>query len=266
MITHSFIHLPRIGYGMERKFWRSGVCTWQDFLERRQPLVGVSSIRWEKLRAEIEASVAALAEGYHPYFSQRLPAREQWRAFEHFRKKAAYLDIETTGLGSWAQITVVGLYNGIRVRTYVRGENLDDLEEDLGQYSLLVTFNGTTFDLPYLRRHFPRVEWNYLHVDLRYVTQRLGYVGGLKTIERRFGLQRPPDIADLNGFDAVRLWEEYRRGNDASLELLIRYNTADVMNLEHLAERAYEALSLQMRREIGDLSLPPLPSSALRLR
>ena len=251
MIERSFIHLPGVGYGTERKLWRCGLQTWQDLLGSSGPPAGVSSHRWEALHAELQASVSALRDLDHAYFGSRMPTREHWRALRRFQSRTAYVDIETTGMGAWADITVVGLYDGLRVRTYVHGENLDDLEEDLGRYGLLVTFNGASFDLPYLRCRFRRVCWDHLHVDLRHVLRRLGYKGGLKAIEGQCGLQRSPDIAHLDGFDAVRLWQEYRRGSEEALELLVRYNSADITNLEVLAETAYARLEEEALREMA---------------
>ncbi|MDE3036362.1 MAG: ribonuclease H-like domain-containing protein, partial [Nitrospirota bacterium] len=45
----------------------------------------------------------------------------------------------------------------------------------------------------------------------------------------------------------VRLWNEWRRGRAASLERLLRYNAADVRNLEPLAERFYDRLVARCR-------------------
>ncbi len=255
MIARTFIHLPRIGYATERRLWRSGIRTWEDFLEQAGPIRGVSAERWSELRNDVRASLAALGALDHRYFSDRLPHREHWRTLDRFRRKTAYLDIETTGLGGWADVTVVGLYNGIRTRTYIHGDNLDELAEDLREFALLVTYNGATFDLPFLQRRFPRVEWDHLHVDLRYPLKRLGFTGGLKSIERAAGLWRSPDIAHLDGFDAVRLWNEYQAGSDEALELLVRYNTADITNLEALANRVYAQLSEQMIWEMDGRAL-----------
>lgn len=249
MIARTFIHLPRIGYGTERRLWRSGIRTWHDFLEQAGPVRGVSAERWSELRDHVQASITALEALDHPYFSHRLPAREHWRTLERFRRRTGYLDIETTGLGGWADVTVVGVYDGLRTCTYIHGQNLDELAEDLSRFALLVTYNGATFDLPFLQRRFPGVEWNHLHVDLRYPLKRLGFSGGLKLIERAAGLRRSPDIAHLDGFDAVRLWNEYQAGSDEALELLVRYNTADITNLESLADRVYAQLSEEITRE-----------------
>jgi uncharacterized protein YprB with RNaseH-like and TPR domain len=222
LIARSFIHLPRIGYGTERRLWRSGVRSWRDFVERSAPVRGISTGRWSELQGQVRTSLAALQALDHSYFSSRLPPRDHWRALQRFRRKTAYLDIETTGLGGWADVTVVGVYDGLRTHTYIHGENLDELADDLGDFALLVTYNGAAFDLPFLQRRFPGVEWNHLHVD----------------------------FAHLDGFDAVRLWNEYQAGSDEALELLVRYNTADITNLEVLAERVYGQLSEQVVRDM----------------
>ena len=38
---------------------------------------------------------------------------------------------------------------------------------------------------------------------------------------------------------AVLLWREYKRGNQAALNTLIRYNLEDVVNLQYLADIVY---------------------------
>jgi RNase_H superfamily len=69
---------------------------------------------------------------------------------------------------------------------------------------------------------------------------RLGYRGGLKRIERQWGIIREDDVVGLNGFDAVLLWARYRCGDAAALERLMAYNRADVVNLEVLLKRGYD--------------------------
>ena len=101
----------------------------------------------------MRASIAALEALDHAYFSRRLPAREHWRAWPEFRGKVAFLDIETTGLDIGRDaLTVVGVYDGVRRQSFVRGVNLEDLPRALAARRLLVTFNGLRFDVPFLRR------------------------------------------------------------------------------------------------------------------
>jgi uncharacterized protein YprB with RNaseH-like and TPR domain len=79
-----------------------------------------------------------------------------------------------------------------------------------------------------------------LHLDLRFLLARLGFKGGLKKIEPRFGIRRPPAVKHLDGFDAVLLWERYQRGDRTALDLLLEYNREDVANLETLMEQSFE--------------------------
>ena len=81
-----------------------------------------------------------------------------------------------------------------------------------------------------------RARLDQSHIDLRFVLASLGYKGGLKVVESRLGLHRDPAIQGVDGFEAVRLWHRYRRGDRNALERLILYNLTDVANLVELAE------------------------------
>ncbi|MCX7599914.1 MAG: ribonuclease H-like domain-containing protein [Armatimonadetes bacterium] len=235
------MHLPGVGPRTERRFWASGIEDWDRALSS-QPPCGISPRRWDELRDLIEESHRRLERRHYRYFAERLAQGYHWRAWPEFNDAAAYLDIETTGAGPGAQVTLVGVYDGVRVHQFVAGENLEDLPQFLEGFALIVTFNGAAFDLPFLRRRFQKIKLDQLHFDVRFGLQRLGIHGGLKAIEAQLGLVRDADIAGLNGEDAVRLWWEYRAGNDSSLALLLRYNAADVINLEYLADYAYRRL------------------------
>ncbi len=64
----------------------------------------------------------------------------------------------------------------------------------------------------------------------------------MKKIEAEVGIERSPETAGLNGFDAVRLWRAYQYGNESALDTFLTYNREDVVNLEPLAELAYNKL------------------------
>lgn len=241
MLEHTFIHLPGIGEKTERRLWDSGIVRWTDALSVGRP-EGFSHQRWSLSCRLLEQSMRCLERGDHCHFAASLSSAEHWRAWMDFRHSVAYLDIETTGCSHYDSVTVVGLYDGVRSRSFIAGDNLDRLPEVLARYSMIVTFNGSSFDLPFLRRRFPGLEFDQLHLDLMHVLRRLGLRGGLKAIEHRVGLMRDNEIAHLDGWDAVRLWREYCAGNRQSLDLLIRYNIADIENLEFLAEMAYHRL------------------------
>ncbi len=249
MIEHTFLHLPGVGASTERKLWDQGILTWVDAIERGRCPAGFSGARWGQTCRILDQSLRSLRRGDHRHFARTLSTSEHWRAWPEFRRRVAYLDIETTGCHSRDSVTVVGLYDGNRTTSFIAGDNLDQFPEAVREYGMLVTFNGSSFDIPFLRRRFPGLVFDHLHLDLMHALRRVGLTGGLKAIERCCGLERDDDIAGLDGWDAVRLWHQHRRGCAESLELLVRYNTADIENLEHLAGLVY-------RRLRASLSLP----------
>ena len=93
------------------------------------------------------------------------------------------------------------------------------------------------------------------HVDVMYPLRRMGYGGGLKSVERQTGLERPSGLGDLDGFDAVRLWHLHRRGHRGALQTLVRYNAEDVIALMPLASLVYNSLASEL-----PLSAPVLPA------
>jgi uncharacterized protein len=237
MLKRTFIHLPGVGRRTEAYFWRLGLGTWEDFLSAPR-VAGLSRDRLRRLQDQVQESLGQVASA--AYFAPRLHAGEHWRLFHHFRPRAAYLDIETTGT-FWPglQVTVVGLYDGVEMRQFVHGNNLQELPRALEGLDLLVTFNGTQFDLPVLRSYFPELRLPPVHVDLRFLLARLGYRGGLKKIEPRFGINRPDEVNGMDGYMAVILWQRYQRGDRTALDLLLKYNREDVVNLEVLMEKGF---------------------------
>jgi uncharacterized protein YprB with RNaseH-like and TPR domain len=237
MLKRTFIHLPGVGHRGEAHFWRQGLNTWEDFLSAKR-IRGISPARFEWLKHELAGSLDHVEDA--AYFADRLQAGEHWRLFKQFRPRTAYLDIETTGsLWPGLLVTVVGLYDGQSMRQFVQGFNLQKFPKALAEIDLLVTFNGTQFDLPVLRAYFPELRLPPAHVDLRFLLARLGYKGGLKRIEPRFGIHRPNEVNGMDGYMAVLLWERYQRGDKGALELLLTYNREDVVNLEVLMEAAF---------------------------
>ena len=120
----------------------------------------------------------------------------------------------------------------------IQGETLSEgrLQDELASYDLLVTFFGSGFDLPFLKDHLSSPDLDHPHLDLCFAARRLGFKGGLKSIEHEIGCHRTASLEGLTGWDAVRLWEEWQDGNMASRNLLLEYNEADCKNLEPLAD------------------------------
>ena len=239
MLRNTFLHLPGIGYVYERQLWESGVLTWDDFMGAPS-LPSALSGRREGLLPLVEESLARHESGDAAYFGRTLPQREVWRLYADYRDSAAFLDIETTGLSPYSSyLTLVGILDKDGYRGFVRDDNLLDLREALEQYDLVITYNGASFDLPYVEHSFGSVFRHVAHLDLMYPLRRLGYGGGLKSIEARLGVGRPSELSGLSGYDAVRMWRMWTMGSAGALETLVRYNAEDVASLPALADLVY---------------------------
>ncbi len=232
MLKSTYIHMPRIGATVEKRIWSNGVRTWDEFTDRKDELL-ISPSKKEMIMSGIRESVERLESRDFGFFANSLPKSEHWRAFREFSDKVAYVDIETTGLSPGSSyITVVGIYDGKDSRTFVRGIDLDDIVDILPEYEFLVTFNGARFDLPFIKREFPEIKFDQLHADLMYPLRRIKLTGGLKRIECELGILRDEETVGISGFDAVRLWQRYECGDEEALDLLLKYNREDIVNLE----------------------------------
>jgi len=238
MLTNTYIHIPSIGYTTEKKIWESGISSWDSFDKDR---LNMSENRKRRLKHFVELSIDALDKKDHSFFSYYLPKDEHWRALIDF-DKTAYLDIETTGLDKERDdITIIGVYDGHKVKTFIRGKEFNEFKEYIRSFPMIVTFNGSCFDLPFIENKLD-MKFDQLHVDLRFAFNRLGINGGLKRIEKIFGLGRSQETEGMDGLDAVRLWHKYINGDDSALETLKRYNAEDVIGLKILSMKAYDLL------------------------
>ncbi|AXR78300.1 ribonuclease H-like domain-containing protein [Natrarchaeobaculum sulfurireducens] len=240
-IENSFIPVHGVGEATERRLWEHGITHWEEF---DGSVVG--STLADRIESFIEEGWTYLDRGDVSPFAESLPAASRWRLYENVRQETCFLDIETTGLDARRNdVTTVSLHRGGETKTFVNGRDLtaDRLTAELEPASLLVTFNGQRFDVPFLETCFD-LEVAVPHVDLMYPCKKLGLDGGLKAIERDLGIER--DMPDITGRDAVRLWHEYERGDDGSLETLVEYNRADTRNMEPLMEIVADRLHEQV--------------------
>lgn len=264
MLRHTFLHLAGVGPKTEQELWRRGICDWDrlgEALWKEEPLPCKKNK--QRLNEGLQLSAEKLLDKEAGFFASRLPTAECWRLLPEFYRNAAYLDIETTGLGGPADhVTTISLYDGEKLRYYVWGDNLAQFIKDVMDYRLLVTYNGRSFDIPFIERQFG-VLLPHAQLDLRYVLRKLGYRGGLKGCEKQMGIGRG-ELEDVDGYTAVLLWHEYRhRGSVEALETLLAYNMEDTVNLVEIACRAYNEMACQTPFVDSLLPLPlekpPIP-------
>lgn len=246
MIKNSFIFLDKISYAGEKSLWQQKIQTWENFLEAKE-IQGIGKQRKIFHNQQILQAKNALWDDDAAFFSKAFPQAEHWRLYDFFRNDCCFLDIETSGY--YGDITVVGIFDGRETKTMVKGKNLDPyvLGKLLRQYKMIISFNGSSFDLPVLNKYYPHLIPEIPHIDLRHVLAKLGYTGGLKHIEQQFGIQRPKEVQGVSGSDAVYLWNMWKAtGKENYLERLVQYNEEDVLNLKPLAEFVYTEMKKRM--------------------
>jgi hypothetical protein len=250
MITNSFVIFPGVRHSVEERIWEAGVTDW----------FSAPAFSLEQWIAEpdLDAGRLALETRDARHFNDALLGSDRWRLYQDFIDETAFLDIETTGLSPGESVvTMVGVLDRSGFTAYTRGENLEELPEAISKHKLIVTFNGASFDLPFLRHEFQMSGRDDLfdhaaHLDLRYAMKKAGYTGGLKRIEQALGVGRESALSKLSGRDAITLWRMADEGEKGAMETLIRYNAEDVASLPDLASIAYDELSAML-----PIDLPP---------
>jgi len=208
----------------------------------------------------------------------RIAAGSDWR------RRIVFFDTETTGLsggaGTLAFLVGCGWFDedgGFTVRQFFlagpAGERpmLDALEAILADASLLVTFNGRTFDVPLMEtrwafhRHAAATD-DMPHVDMLHPARRLWGRRGeapdadgcsLSSLERRvLGVHR---LGDVPGFEIPARYFHFLRTGDASvIEGVLEHNRYDV-----LSTAAVMAHALWLLQEGPDACREPGEQAAL---
>jgi len=245
MIRNTFSILNGIGAKLERRLWKDGILTWDDFMDAKS-ISAISPDRKPAFDESLSIASGHLAEGNATFFAKTVKRREHWRFFEDFNGEAVCLDIETNGYqpDRGGYVTVVGLYDGFEWKALTAGEDLttENLNRELSGYKYLITYYGASFDVPFLMRTFKGVRFDMPHFDLCYAAKKLGMNGGLKKLEASLDIERDEDVKGMDGYAAVKLWELARRGNDDAMRLLMLYNREDTVNLMKIAGILYQRL------------------------
>jgi len=259
MFRNSFIHIHGVGPKLEQALWREGVGDWRAALDA--PLERIAHAKADWVRRGAETALRAAERGDLDHFAQCWPSRDRWRWLAEFGGRAVYLDIETDGGPmETGLITVVGLHDAASAQPHmlVAGRDLDrsQLEAALAPFTMVVTYNGGPFDLPFIRAQFPGIRLPPLHVDLCPALRNVGLKGGLKSVERQANLDRPEVVEEADGWTAVLLWRRHLEGDDRALPTLLRYCAEDCVALEPLGRLAFN-------RHLD--ALGTLPAGAARL-
>jgi uncharacterized protein YprB with RNaseH-like and TPR domain/predicted nuclease with RNAse H fold/dephospho-CoA kinase len=255
MLRATFQHLVR-GINAEREaaLWKKGILSWEDF-ESRHPIQQSIFPEHSETLSPFSAPRAALQAGNMAFFAHALHPKQHFRIALELPKKAIFLDIETTGLSRYYDvITLVGWSYQDRYQVFIRGQDESSLRAALQDAQVIVTFNGSLFDLPFLRASFTDLPLPPVHIDLRFLAKRVGLSGGQKVIEELLGFKRKGSASDVRGEAAPVLWHRYRRGEQAALKLLIEYNHYDIEGMKYIFDKVVSKLLIEagVPRKIRD--------------
>lgn len=240
MIKNSFIVLKGIKTNSEKQLWSYGIKDWDNFIAANK-IKGISKNRKLKYDLELkECKKRYLENDIELYL--KFPSRESWRLYGHLKDEAVFIDIE---IGKNREdIILIGLYNGFETKTMVKNYNLDKniFQNELKKYKLIITYNGKSFDIPAIEKYFG-IKINIPHIDLKHCCLNLGLNGGLKEIEKKLNIKRPINLYDTP-FDSYKAF--MASGDKEYLELLIKYNEEDMINLKPIMEYCYNKLKINL--------------------
>jgi len=248
MLRNTFRHIKGIGKKSEISLWEKGITDWEKYLKTN----GNQLTLFENhKRNPILSSINAYKKGDIDFFARTLPHSEYYRIALTYPGETLFLDIETTGLSIYYDyLTLVGWSLGRNYGVCFRGQDTTSLIAVLKSAKAIVTFNGSLFDLNFLRKTLPDMYIPSVHIDLRFLARRVGLSGGQKKIEPEVGFERPDSIKEIVGESAPILWHKYRRGDREALKQLITYNHTDIEGMKWILD--YSIDQLYVRENVPD--------------
>jgi len=259
MLENTFCHLRGISRRRELELWQRGITTWDAFNIHIQPQYSLFGGYFSKapFAQQIIESRSALTNDDIGYFASHLYRQEHFRIALTFPRDTLFLDIETTGLSRYYDyITAIGWSIGAEYGFFVKGQEDTEFRRALSRSKIIVTFNGSLFDLPFIRHEFHDIRLPEVHVDLRFLSRRAGFTGGQKDIENVLGIKRTNDVSEMTGEAAPLLWHRYRRGDIDSLRVLLKYNHADIRGMKLIFDKVARSLLMSYGLQEKCFSIP----------
>ncbi|MEM4398144.1 MAG: ribonuclease H-like domain-containing protein [Candidatus Woesearchaeota archaeon] len=242
MIKKSFLFLPNISYKKELEI-KTQVKDWDNFLNTKK-IKGISELNKKRYDKLIIEAKNALLNNDSSFFLGKLKHKDNWLLYDYFKDESIFLDIEVSKINGF--LTLIGLFDGYETKIMIKEINFDInfLKNYLKNFKLIITFNGSVFDLPFLEKKYPGLLPKVPNIDVRHLCQKLNLKGSLKEVELKLGIKRQnPIVERLYSGDPYRLWKTFKAtGNKYYLDLLIEYNEEDIINLKKILDLCLEKL------------------------
>lgn len=228
MLKNTFQHIKGISANREHTLWESGILSWSDLKTRAK-----ADKKLAKLN--IHESFEKLDENDLSFFLETLPKKEWYRLALQFPENTLFLKIETTGKSKvYDDITVIGWVYKNRYSKIIDGENISSLSSDLNDAKVLITFDGSASDLPFLKSKLPELNFPQCHIDLRHFAKRFNLTGGQLKIEQETGFFRDEEYKHIDDKQASVLWYKYAWGDTSSAAKLVHYNQLGISGMIHI--------------------------------
>ena len=180
LLDQSLCQLAGISPMAEIALRNKGIWTGRQLVTQAETLF--SPRQAAKIREAYSRIELARENGLLDLLVNSMPCGHRVRVLADYLSQALFLDVETTGLSSNAQIVCISTCLNGKISSFVRGRNLEQFLLQWSQAGMLVTFNGKHFDMPLVQREFS-LSAVPAHIDLRDEARTFGYVVGLKSIE-----------------------------------------------------------------------------------
>lgn len=172
------------------------------------------------------------------------------RIYMEHKQQPLFFDIETTGLSAdISAITLIGccdmdgnITQWFNEDGFSQKQILSDFLTFIKSYDTLITFNGKTFDLPFLSSKIKEFKLNasfdrYEHLDLYQILKPYKNLWGLKNfrqknLEEYLGFHRTDK---LSGKKLIKTYQNYlEKGDTKDKEAVLLHNREDLLGLRNI--------------------------------
>ncbi len=246
MLIKTFLHLAGFTKKREKELWDKGVRNWTLFnrlKERHIHSLGFKPQIYNKYRDFIKKSQSNLRVKNHLFFSNFLPKEETWRLYPEFSKDTCFMNVLTSGrCASQHDIGMITVSSNKKVTNFVQGQNLDEkhLKKELSKYKVVVTFDGSKFDMPFIQNKFPKIKIDHIQLELRKLYSKI-HKENIYQIKHQINSQLGMEINDHKAMQMVSKWK--KNDDNILLNKLKNYSRINNLSMNYLLNNIYKTLS-----------------------